>query len=82
MSASAAQWTRLLLRNKSKLHSMGRALLLLLLFPILSVPVFGKSDTDKRGGLIGSDAPAGKRFVYNHSAGKPREMEIFFPPNH
>ena len=61
---------------------MGRALLLLLLFPILSVPVFGKSDTDERGGLIGSDAPSGKRYVYKHSGGEPREMEVFFPPNH
>jgi acetyl esterase len=61
---------------------MGRALLLLLLFPILSVPVFGKSDTDERGGLIGSDAPAGKRYVYKHSGGEPREIEVFFPPNH
>ena len=61
---------------------MGRALLLLLLFPILSVKVFGKSDTDERADLIGSDAPAGKRYVYKHSGGEPREMEVFFPPNH
>jgi acetyl esterase/lipase len=52
------------------------------LFPILSVPVFGKSDTDERGGLIGADAPAGKPYIYKQSAGEPREMEIFFPPNH
>ena len=26
--------------------------------------------------------PAGKPYIYKHSAGKPREMEIFFPPGH
>lgn len=26
--------------------------------------------------------PAGKPSIYKHSAGKPRKMEIFFPPNH
>ena len=26
--------------------------------------------------------PAGKPYVYKHSAGQPRRMEIFFPPNH
>ncbi|HTN76404.1 MAG TPA: alpha/beta hydrolase [Pirellulaceae bacterium] len=28
------------------------------------------------------DTPAGKPFIYKQSAGKPREMEIYFPPNH
>lgn len=28
------------------------------------------------------DAPPGKPFVYKHSAGKPRQMEVYFPPNH
>jgi len=28
------------------------------------------------------EAPAGKPFIYKTSAGKPRKMEIFFPPNH
>ncbi|MEP2775316.1 MAG: alpha/beta hydrolase [Luteolibacter sp.] len=28
-----------------------------------------------------SDAP-GKSYVYKHSGGKPREMEIYFPPGH
>jgi len=28
------------------------------------------------------DVPAGKSYVYKHSAGQPREMEIYFPPNH
>ena len=26
--------------------------------------------------------PPGKAYVYKHSAGKPREMEIYFPPHH
>lgn len=26
--------------------------------------------------------PTGKVYVYKHSGGKPREMEIWFPPNH
>jgi hypothetical protein len=28
------------------------------------------------------DGPAGKPYVYKTSAGKERQMEIFFPPNH
>jgi acetyl esterase len=31
---------------------------------------------------IGADAPAGKPYIYKTSAGKPRQMEIYFPPNH
>lgn len=34
------------------------------------------------GKAIGSDAPAGKPYIYKTSAGKPRQMEIYFPPNH
>jgi acetyl esterase len=29
-----------------------------------------------------SDAPAGERRVYKDSAGKPRELELYFPPKH
>lgn len=29
-----------------------------------------------------ADAPAGERRVYKHSAGKPRVLELYFPPNH
>ena len=28
------------------------------------------------------DGPPGKRMTYKQSAGKPRELEIYFPPNH
>lgn len=36
----------------------------------------------KAKAALGADAPAGKVYIYKHSAGKPRQMEIFFPPNH
>ena len=61
---------------------MSRAFLILLWCSLLALPVFGNANADERGGLIGSDAPAGKRYVYKLSDGSPREMEIFFPPNH
>jgi acetyl esterase len=39
----------------------------------------GKAKTEK---ALGADAPAGKPYIYKTSAGKPRQMEIYFPPNH
>lgn len=30
----------------------------------------------------GTDDPAGKPYIYKHSAGKPRQMEIYSPPGH
>lgn len=32
--------------------------------------------------LHAADGPAGKGYVYKHSAGQPRQMEIYFPPDH
>ncbi len=32
--------------------------------------------------LHAADEPAGKVYVYKESAGKPRKMELYFPPNH
>ena len=61
---------------------MSRAFLILLWCSLLALPVFGNANADERGALIGSDAPAGKRYVYKLSDGSPREMQIFFPPNH
>lgn len=29
-----------------------------------------------------AEAPAGERRTYKHSAGKPRELELYFPPDH
>ena len=52
------------------------------LLPILASAALVDARAEERGGLIGSDAPAGKPYVYKHSAGEPREMEIFFPPDH
>jgi hypothetical protein len=49
---------------------------------ILTASALANGEAGDRGGLIGADAPAGQRHVYGHSASKPREMEIFFPPNH
>lgn len=40
------------------------------------------ADAKREDGGIGADAPAGKSFIYKESAGQPREMEIYFPPNH
>ncbi|MCY2976610.1 MAG: alpha/beta hydrolase fold domain-containing protein [Planctomycetota bacterium] len=36
----------------------------------------------KPQGGLGVSAPAGKLYTYKESAGKPRNMEIYFPPNH
>lgn len=36
----------------------------------------------KAGKGLGADSPAGKPYIYKTSAGKPRQMEIYFPPNH
>ena len=51
-----------------------------LLAPSLVIHAAGK--TAKPRAEIGSTAPAGKPYVYKTSAGKPRQMEIYFPPNH
>lgn len=52
------------------------------LWSILSVTALAAGNAQDRGGLIGADAPAGKPYIYKQSAGEPREMEIFFPPDH
>lgn len=57
---------------------MHRLLLALLVF---SIPALGQTAAKKKSG-IGTDAPAGKPYIYKHSAGKPRQMEIYFPPQH
>lgn len=31
---------------------------------------------------LGAEDPAGEVRVYKHSAGKPRQLELYFPPNH
>lgn len=37
---------------------------------------------DAPAGRLGDDVPAGKKYVYKESAGKPREMEVYFPADH
>jgi len=48
----------------------------LLLSPLLTL------DAAENRAPAGSDVPPGKRYTYKHSAGKPRELEIYFPANH
>lgn len=36
----------------------------------------------KRTAAATDEAPAGERRVYKQSAGKPRELELYFPPDH
>lgn len=55
---------------------MRDCLTVLIFWPIAVVPLWAED----RSGLIGSDAPAGKLYVYKHSAGEQREMEFFFLP--
>ena len=57
-----------------------KSLVLLTALLILAVPSFAQ--TPERRGEVGADAPAGKRSIYKHNAGKPRQMEIYFPPGH
>lgn len=42
----------------------------------------GSSFADDRNAKRKSDDPAGKPYIYKTSAGKEREMEIYFPPDH
>ena len=59
---------------------MMKHLTLLSAFIILAVPAF--AETPESRGEIGANAPAGKIYTNKKSAGKPRQMEIYFPPNH
>jgi acetyl esterase len=57
---------------------MKYSLVAVLILLVLAV----SASAQDHGGLIGADAPAGKPYIYKQSVGEPREMEIFFPPNH
>jgi acetyl esterase/lipase len=69
-------------------QNMPRLILTFLLFAPLATlaaddkPADTKAPKRAKAGKIASDAPPGKSYVYKHSAGQPREMEIYFPPNH
>jgi acetyl esterase/lipase len=63
----------------------------LILLPLITVllaplPALHAADTQApkraKAGKASSDAPPGKSYTYKHSAGQPREMEIYFPLNH
>ena len=54
-------------------------ILTLLLTPVVSL---NADEPSKPPRATPNAGPEGKRFVYKHSAGQPREMEIYFPPNH
>ena len=51
----------------------------LLLTPVVSL---NADESSKPPRATPKAGPEGKSFVYKHSAGQPREMEIYFPPNH
>lgn len=57
-----------------------KPLVLLTALLILTIPSIAQ--TPELRGEIGADAPSGKPYIYKHSAGKPRQMEIYFPPGH
>ena len=61
---------------------MRHCLAVLIFWTIAVAPVWANGESEDRSGLIGSDAPPGKLYVYKQSAGEPRKMEVFFPPNH
>jgi acetyl esterase len=63
---------------------MKSTLLLILTITIAAVSTLSAEpkDVKKNKGGLGDDALAGKAYTYKESAGKPRQMEIFFPPNH
>ncbi len=48
---------------------------------LCGISVAAEKPLKARGGL-GAEAPAGKPYIYKTSAGKERQMEIYFPPNH
>lgn len=53
----------------------------LLLLSLISIISAAENPAKAKRG-IGADAPAGKPYIYKESADKPRQMEIYFPPNH
>jgi len=53
-----------------------RRVLLLIVLPTLTLA------EEKPAGSAPATTPPGKRYTYKTSAGKPRELELYFPPNH
>ena len=57
------------------------------IFPLLSALLLALSPSlilaqEKPAAEAPAKSPSGKVYTYKQSAGKPREMEIYFPPNH
>jgi acetyl esterase len=69
------------------LHHTPRILLGVLIAFVFSISDFSSvraqaPSAKKSQGGLGDSTPAGKLYTYKESAGKPRNMEIYFPPNH
>jgi acetyl esterase len=56
-------------------------ILSLISIALCGISVAAEKPMKAKGGL-GADAPTGKPYIYKTSAGKERQMEIYFPPNH
>ena len=57
----------------------------LLLAGCLLSAIYAEDDADTQAFPVRTSSdttPPGKTYVYKNSAGKPREMEIYFPPDH
>lgn len=67
---------------KSSRRQPSAHLVLALLFAAAPLLYAAPGEAKKIKGGLGADAPAGKSYVYKESAGKPRQMEVYFPPNH
>lgn len=67
---------------KSSRRELRVSLTLTLLFAVVPMLQAAPNDAKKNKGGLGADAPAGNPYVYKESDGKPRRMEVYFPPNH
>jgi len=75
------------IRAQLNMKSTHAFLVALWLVPCLAIhaadqPAKPKATKSAKAKKPASTAPAGKPYVYKTSAGKEREMEIYFPPNH
>ena len=57
-------------------------LLLALLLTAAGMLYAAPEPATKSIGRVGDDQPPGRSYIYKESAGQPRQLEIFFPPNH
>jgi acetyl esterase len=66
--------------EESTLNNMKHKLALLMV--LLLAPLAALHAANKRSVSDANDGPPGKVHIYTHSAGQPREMEVYFPPGH